>query len=162
LYGASWTNPGGGIFEDPANWNNGSGPVPNQSDFARFGISANYNVTFTSSPSIGFNTASFSNGKVTFVSDGGARTFSAGDSHLNSGSLTLTGAAGTMRFNPIGLMRIQPGTAMTILEGNDVSIGPWDRHLDDRRDHQRADDARRARTAHLSQPERAAADGLAG
>ena len=41
----TWTNPDGGVFQDPANWD---GPVPGAGDVTIFDLDATYGVSFTS------------------------------------------------------------------------------------------------------------------
>src|SRR5258708_5049441 len=91
----NWTNSAGGNYNDPANWNNGAGPVPSSSDTAQLALASTYAVTFPDNATTTGLTVSA--GNVSLVTDGSPRTFTAPTTVISNGaSLLLNDAAATI------------------------------------------------------------------
>ena len=132
-----WTNSSGG------DWNGGLPPggnwnfagSPGGGDSATFNLSANYTVSFSSSPSP-IQDLTVSAGSVTYVSSGagGANTLSVNSSTGGNQTTTITGAATSLTLsappsgNPLNLttgntMSIQSGAHLSALFGSQINAG---------------------------------------
>jgi hypothetical protein len=120
---STWTNPAGGNFNDPLNWNNGVGPVPSGSVTAQFSLAQTYTTILDVNPTSG--DIEVSGGNATLVTDGTARTYSlSGSLLIDGGNLTLGASAAPLLLQSSGNlgMSVQGNSTLTINGGNDVSL----------------------------------------
>jgi hypothetical protein len=119
---STWTNPAGGNFSDPLNWNNGAGPVPSGGTTAQFSLAQTYTTVVDASPTSG--DIEVNGGNATLVTDGTARTWSmSGNLQVDGGNLTLGASAAPLLLSGTGgLANVGFNSTWTLNGGNDFSM----------------------------------------